>query len=57
MNNLYVNTTNLTSLTNVELNKLVYDSNIILYENNFIKPLLDIDLYYDNNSMYSSAFI
>ena len=57
MNNLYINTTNLTSLTNVELNKFVYDSNIILYKNNFIKPLLDIDLYYDNNSMYSSVFV
>ena len=57
MKNLCVNQNKLTQLTNVELSKLVYNSNIILYDNYFVKPLIDIDLYHDNSNEYASIFI
>ena len=47
----------MTNITNVELFKYVYDKNIKFYENKFIKPLLDIDLYYDNSNMGSAVFL
>ena len=55
--NLCVNQDKISSVTNIELSKMIYNSNIILYDNYFIKPLTDINLYYDNNNEYASIFI
>lgn len=57
INHLCVNDSKMTNITNVELFKYVYDKNIKFYENKFIKPLLDIDLYYDNSNMGSAVFL
>lgn len=55
MSKLYMNTNKITDKTNVELKNLVYNPIIKLYDNNFIKPLSDINLFFDNN--YQSVFI
>ena len=50
LNNLNVVSNNITKETNVELYKHIYDSNIKFDSEKFIKPLLDLDLYYDTNN-------
>ena len=50
LNNLNVVSNNITEETNVELYNHIYDSNIKFDNEKFIKPLLDLDLYYDTNN-------
>lgn len=47
--NLNIIPDNITENTNMEVKNIVYDKNIKLYSNNFIRPLLDLDLYVDKN--------
>jgi len=57
MNNLYVNINNISDKINVELNKSVYNNNVKFDKYHFIKPLYDINLYFDKNNKYSSVFM
>jgi len=50
LNNLNIVSNNITEETNVELYNHIYDSNIKFDNEKFIKPLLDLDLYYDTNN-------
>lgn len=54
--NLYVNN-NISRETNVELYTHIYNSNIKLYSNNFIKPLVDINLYNDPTNEDAAVFL
>lgn len=56
LSNLYVKHNNLTQKTNVEVQGLVYNKNVKFYDG-FIKPLTDIDLYFDNYNNYTSVFM
>jgi len=49
INSLYV-TNNISDVTNIELYNYIYNSNIKFYENNFIRPLLDLNYYFDETT-------
>ena len=51
VNQLCANTNKLSENTNIELFNHVYDRNIKFYSDSFIKPLTDIDLYTDSESV------
>lgn len=46
-------TNNITDVTNVELHNYIYNANIKLYDNNFVRPLLDLNYYFDETTMAS----
>lgn len=51
VNQLCANTNKLSENTNIELFNHIYDRNIKFYSDSFIKPLTDIDLYIDGESV------
>lgn len=51
VNQLCANTNKLSENTNIELFNHIYDRNIKFYSDSFIKPLTDIDLYTDGESV------
>lgn len=46
-------TNNITEETNVELYNYIYNTNIKLYNNDFVRPLLDLNYYFDETTMAS----
>ena len=51
VNQLCANINKLSENTNIELFNHIYDRNIKFYSDSFIKPLTDIDLYTDSESV------
>lgn len=56
LNNLYINDQNITEKTNIEIYNKLYDSNIKFYDNQFIRPLTDIQILYSINTENTVLF-